>query len=123
MNSRQAAALEMEPNPLQKALENYQELERQWHETRSVNDDLRANNAALLSEVGMLRDLLMAADADRVRWQATAATLLGRWQRPKHRRRRKPLLSLRRPLAARRCRRSILVARARPIADEADRTG
>jgi hypothetical protein len=78
MNSRQAAALEMEPNPLQKALENYQELERQWHETRTVNGDLRANNAALLSEVGMLRDLLMAADADRVRWQATAATLLGR---------------------------------------------
>ena len=78
MNSRQAAALQMESNPLQKAMENYQELERQWHETRTVNDDLRANNAALLSEVGMLRDLLMAADADRVRWQATAATLLGR---------------------------------------------
>jgi hypothetical protein len=78
MNSRQAAALQMEPNPLQRALDNYQELERQWHEARREAADLHANNAALLSEVGMLRDLLMAADADRVRWQATAATLLGR---------------------------------------------
>lgn len=78
MNARQAAALQMEQNPLQRALDNYQELERQWHETRLANETLRADNAALLSEVGMLRDLLMSADTDRVRWQATASTLLGR---------------------------------------------
>jgi len=78
MNSRQAAALQMEPNPLQRALDNYQELERQWHDTKHKNEELHAHNASLLAEVGMLRELLRGADAERVRWQATAATLLGR---------------------------------------------
>lgn len=78
MNSRQAGALQMEDNPLQKALENYQDLERQCHEARIEADSLRATNSALLSEIGMLRESFKAADAERMRWQATAATLLGR---------------------------------------------
>jgi hypothetical protein len=78
MNSRQAAALQMEENPLQKAFENYQERERQWHEARIEADSLRATNSALLSEIGMLRESFRTADAERVRWQATASTLLGR---------------------------------------------
>lgn len=73
-----AGNMPMEPSPLQRALDNYQEMERQLHETRRSNVNLRADNAALLSEVNMLRDLMMATDADRVRWQATSATLLGR---------------------------------------------
>jgi hypothetical protein len=78
MNSRQAAALQMEPNPLQKALDNYQELERQWHDAKLIADSLQATNASLLAEVGMLRELVRSTDVERARWQATAATLLGR---------------------------------------------
>jgi hypothetical protein len=78
MNARQAAALQMEPNPLQKALDNYQELERQWHATREDNQRLKADNAAFVAEIGMLREELRVSNADRVRHQAVAATLLGR---------------------------------------------
>lgn len=68
----------MEKNPLQDALENYKLLERELHQTRSQNEQLRADNAGLVAENGVLREHLRTADNDRVRLQAIASTLLGR---------------------------------------------
>jgi gas vesicle protein len=70
----------LEPNPLQKALETYHELERQHREATEDLVQARAEGAQLLSEVNMLRDHVKQIEAERVRWQAIAATLLGRLQ-------------------------------------------
>lgn len=68
----------LEPNPLQKALDTYHELERQHREATEDLAQVRAENAQLLSEVNMLRDHTKQIEAERVRWHAIAATLLGR---------------------------------------------
>jgi len=78
MNDQTRAALRMEPNPLQRALDNYQELERQWQAAKRKADELNALNAGLLAENGVLREALRTSDHDRVRLQAIASTLMGR---------------------------------------------
>lgn len=75
----------MEQNPIQKArddiekaMENYSDLERERDDlTREIND-LRVDNAALVGEVNMLREEMARCDKDRVRLQAVSNTLLGR---------------------------------------------
>jgi hypothetical protein len=68
----------MEPSPLQRAFDNYTQMEEQLRITIERNRTLQIENANLLSEAGMLRDLLDRADADRIRLQAISSTLLGR---------------------------------------------
>lgn len=68
----------LEPNPLQRALDTYHELERQHRQSTEDLAQIRAENAQLLSEVGMLREHLQTVEAERTRWHVTATTLLGR---------------------------------------------
>lgn len=68
----------LEKNPLQEALDNYQLLERELRTIKDQNAQLRADNAGLVAENGVLREHLGAAENDRVRLQAVASTLLGR---------------------------------------------
>lgn len=65
-------------NPLQTALDNYHEMERERDEAVNRSDSLAATNSALLAEVTMLREELTRADADRLRLSAISSTLLGR---------------------------------------------
>lgn len=65
-------------NPLQTALDNYHEMERDRDEAVNRADSLTATNSALLAEVTMLREELTRADADRLRLSAISSTLLGR---------------------------------------------
>lgn len=65
-------------NPLQNALDNYHEMERERDEAVNRSDSLAATNSALVAEVTMLREELTRADADRLRLSAISSTLLGR---------------------------------------------
>jgi hypothetical protein len=67
-----------EPNPLQKALDDYHAMERDRDQTQQHAAELIAANSALHAEVNMLREALERADADRIRLQAISSTLLGR---------------------------------------------
>jgi hypothetical protein len=70
--------MKLDPNPLQQALDNYHVMAREAELLRATNAELRATNAGLLAEVGMLREYLKTADSDRIRLQAIASTMLGR---------------------------------------------
>lgn len=68
----------MEDNPIQKALDNYHEMEHQRNLAAAEAADLRATNSALLAEINMLREAYERADTDRIRLQTISSTLLGR---------------------------------------------
>lgn len=68
----------VEPNPLQKALDDYHLMENELGRERERARAAAAQSHALLAEVGMLREAYERADGDRVRLQAIASTLLGR---------------------------------------------
>jgi hypothetical protein len=65
-------------NPLQEALDNYHEMENQRDEAINRADSMNATNAALVTEIGVLRDQLARSDAERIRLNAVGSTLLGR---------------------------------------------
>lgn len=67
----------IEQSPLQRAFENYQEMERQLEAERNKNAELAAMNQSLMIENGMLREAFETADNDRIRLQAIASTLSG----------------------------------------------
>ena len=67
-----------EPNPLQRALDDYHVMEQQRDLAMAQAAELHATNGALLAEVGMLKESLDRADGDRIRLQAISSTLLGR---------------------------------------------
>lgn len=68
----------MERSPLQQAFDDYHRQAREMELLRASNTELRATNAALVAEAGMLREYLKTADSDRIRLQSIASTLLGR---------------------------------------------
>lgn len=65
-------------NPLQEALDNYHLMQHQRDEAVNRADSVNASNAALIAEIGVLREQLTRADAERIRVSAIASTLLGR---------------------------------------------
>jgi hypothetical protein len=67
----------MEPNPLQKAYDDYNDMERAHNQAKHECAELRVQNHSLLAEVGMMREAIERADADRIRLQAVASTLMG----------------------------------------------
>ena len=67
-----------ERNPLQKAYDDYHEMERQRDQAMIQADELVTHNNALMSEVGMLREQLKRSETDRIRFQSISSTLLGR---------------------------------------------
>lgn len=67
-----------EPNPLQKALDDYHLMETELAAARQQVREVTVDNHTLLAEVNMLREELQRADADRLRLQAISSTLLGR---------------------------------------------
>lgn len=68
----------IEHNPLQVALDNYHMMEAQRDSATDRASQLNVANGSLVAEVHMLREQLAVADADRIRLQAVASTLLGR---------------------------------------------
>jgi len=68
----------MEQNPLQKAFADYQRMEEVVRLSRVEGEVLRAQNAGLTAEAGMLREALERSEAERVRLSSIASTLLGR---------------------------------------------
>lgn len=75
---RESRLATMERNPLQKAYDDYYEMERQRDQAMSQTAELVTNNNMLMSEVGMLREHLKRSEEDRIRFQSIASTLLGR---------------------------------------------
>lgn len=67
-----------EPNPLQRAFDDYQRMEGELAEAHIKQQELLTQNMSLLAEVNMLREAYERADTDRVRLQQIASTLLGR---------------------------------------------
>jgi hypothetical protein len=67
-----------EPNPLQTALENYQQMTYDLADARQYAHDTRIENHSLRAEITMLREMIDRADSDRIRLQAISSTLLGR---------------------------------------------
>ena len=76
MNER--TRLPTPPSPLQQAFDNYRDMEVQLALAHGVANDMRGQNAALLSEVNMLREAYERSDSDRIRLQAISSALLGR---------------------------------------------
>lgn len=75
---RESRLATLERNPLQKAYDDYYEMERQRDQAMSQTAELVTNNNMLMSEVGMLREHLKRSEEDRIRFQSIASTLLGR---------------------------------------------
>jgi hypothetical protein len=67
-----------EPNPLQKAYDDYNEMKRTCAQAQHDANERRIQNEALLAECGMLREALERCETDRVRLQSVSSTLLGR---------------------------------------------
>lgn len=78
ISTHRTPAPAMEENPIQRALDNYHEMEHQRDMAVAEAADLRATNSALLAEINMLREAYERADTDRIRLQTIASTLLGR---------------------------------------------
>lgn len=68
----------MEPNPLQRALNDYHMMEAELTRARVELQSVMIQSRGLVSEVEMLREALERADSDRIRLQAISSTLLGR---------------------------------------------
>jgi hypothetical protein len=67
-----------ERNPLQKAYDSYHEMERERDTAQRKVTELIISNNALLSEVNMLREAVVRAEAERIRFQSISSTLMGR---------------------------------------------
>ncbi len=67
-----------EPSELERAFNNYREMEAQHRAITAKNQELMVQNMNLVSEVSMLREMLERSDTDRIRLQAVSSTLLGR---------------------------------------------
>lgn len=67
-----------ERNPLQKAYDDYHEMERQRDMALDQVDELTRSNVVLMAELKMLRENYQRSENDRVRFQSISATLLGR---------------------------------------------
>lgn len=80
MNTRaiRPSLTEVERSPIQRALDNYNEMERALAAAENRAIDLSVQNGALMSEVKMLREAYERADGQRIHLQAVSATLLGR---------------------------------------------
>lgn len=74
---RRNAIPQIEENPIQKAMDNYADMERDLADCMEKNRDLVVDNGALVAEVNMLREALERADSDRIRLQAVSSTLTG----------------------------------------------
>lgn len=72
-----STAIVMEPNPLQRALSDYTEMEVRLLDAEQKIVDLSIENGSLLAEVGMLREQLLSATDNVIRLQAVASTLSG----------------------------------------------
>ena len=70
--------LNAEPNPLQRAFDDYKRMEGELAATKVKQQELLTQNMSMLAEVNMLREAYERADCDRIRLQQIASTLLGR---------------------------------------------
>jgi thiamine monophosphate synthase len=66
-----------EPNPLQKAYDDYRAMERDRNQLQHECGELRIANQALMSEVSMLREMIERCEKERRRAQAVASTFAG----------------------------------------------
>lgn len=66
-----------QPNDLERALNNYREMEADRDRLRESHADLLVSNRSLQAEVNMLRESLERSDNDRIRLQAIASTFVG----------------------------------------------
>lgn len=64
-------------NPLEDALNNYGQMERDLHAAQGNVSQLRVENGSLVAEVNMLREALERSESDRIRLQAVSSTLMG----------------------------------------------
>ncbi len=67
----------VERSPIQRALDNYTEMEQLLVAANDKNRLLSIQNTALLNEIGMLREAVERSDRDRMRLQAVASTFGG----------------------------------------------
>lgn len=63
---------------VQRAVENYNEMERERDAAISIAKQLQLQSANLLSEVNMLREQLSRSENDRIRLQAFSSGIMGR---------------------------------------------
>jgi hypothetical protein len=75
---RTAPSAPAQRNPLQRALDDYHDMEGELNRALARAAELTTTNNALLAEANMLREALERADADRIRLQAVSSVLLGR---------------------------------------------
>lgn len=68
----------MEPNPLQRALNDYHMMEAELTKAQVELQAAMIQSRGLVAEVEMLREALERSDGDRIRLQAISSTLLGR---------------------------------------------
>lgn len=64
-------------NPIQDALDNYNQIADELVMVKSERDELITHNRSLISEVGMLREAYEHADAERIRLMQVSSTLHG----------------------------------------------
>lgn len=76
MNTKTPAPA-VELNPLEQAYRNYQTMEQLLDRTTERNRTLEISNKAFEAEVDMLQGQLRASDADRIRLQHVASSLMG----------------------------------------------
>jgi len=75
--ARNAPPFEAGLNPIERALENYTEMEQQLQRYADQNRQLLIENGAMSAEINMLREALETSDRDRLRLQAVASTFGG----------------------------------------------
>lgn len=66
------------PNPLQRALDNYHEMEARCRQLEEQCTTLRQRNVEMATENGVLREALDKSDTERMRLQNISSVLMGR---------------------------------------------
>lgn len=75
--SRRPSYTETVQNPIERALENYTDMEQQLQSYADQNRQLLIENGIMAAEINMLREQLTISDRDRMRLQAVASTFGG----------------------------------------------
>lgn len=66
-----------EPSELERALNNYRQMESDVARLQAEKTELLVSNRSLQAEVNMLREALERSDTDRIRLQSVASTFMG----------------------------------------------